>query len=121
MLFGEYGSVFLTPGGLKNDQKVVVEEIRQRWMCCTIFKACLLYFHITIHYSYHEIHTFLNMKHFILYSRVLHVHWTIKKIKHLNVREAVRSVMEIRKHCVFNTSEASGFKFLSAIGSENST
>ena len=81
ILFGEYGSVFLTPGGLKKDQKVVVEEIRQRWMCCIIFKACLLYFHITIHYSYHEIHTFLNMKHFILYSRVLHVHWTIKKIK----------------------------------------
>ena len=26
MLFGEYGSVFLTPGGLKNDQKVVVEK-----------------------------------------------------------------------------------------------
>ena len=87
MLFGEYGSVFLKPGGLKNDQKVVVEEIRQRWMCCTIFKACLtlctyssLYFHITINYSNHEIHTFLNMKHFNLYSRVLHVYWTIKKL-----------------------------------------
>ena len=37
------------------------------------------------------------------------------------MREAVRSFTEIRKHCVLNTSEASGFKFLSAIGSENST
>ena len=37
------------------------------------------------------------------------------------MREAVRSFTEIRKHCVLNTSEASGFKFLSSIGSENST
>ena len=32
LLFREYGSVFLTPDVLKNDQKVVVQETRQRWM-----------------------------------------------------------------------------------------
>ena len=80
-----------------------------------------LYFHITIHYSNREIHTFLNMKHFMLYARVLQVHWTIKKLKHLNMREAVRSFKEIRKYCVSSASSATGFKFLSAVGSENST
>ena len=40
LLFREYGSVFLTPGVLKNDQKVVVQERRQRWMT-GILSPCL--------------------------------------------------------------------------------
>ena len=40
LLFREYGSIFFTPGVLKNDQKVVVQESRLWWMT-GILSLCL--------------------------------------------------------------------------------